>query len=180
MQLNIRALHSSTGDQVLPVIMRVPAYTNRKLSWCSYPFYTEEKGYKLQLKVTNNMHVQCLSVYLCLMKAPYDDELSWPMTGRFQVKLLNQTRDESHHSRTASIYNANMIAYQSKVKATVCDNTKEVWQDLQFIKIIPRMPSQYVKNDFLIFEVSKEKHPWDDSLLKMIVKQPEKNFILNN
>ena len=73
------------------------------------------------------------------------------MTGRFQVKLLNQTSDESHHSRIASVFNANMIVSDNdsnQSKATVNDSTKEVWQDSQFIKITPTMPSQYIKMIF--------------------------------
>ena len=70
MQLNVRALQSSTGDQVLPVIIRMPGYTRKIWPWCSYPFYTEEKGYKLRLKVANNM--QFLSIYLCLEASKSD------------------------------------------------------------------------------------------------------------
>ena len=154
MQLNIRTFQSSTGDQILPVIMRVPGYT--KSTWSSYsdPFYTEEKGYKLQLKVSSN-YDRYLSVCLCLMKGPYDDELSWPMNGRFQVKLLNQISDDSHHSRTGSVYNANMIVTDapSFLKA-YSGNVKEVWQEAQFIKMIP---SRFLKYDSLIFEISKEE-----------------------
>ena len=85
MQLNIRALQSSTGDQVLPV--RMPDYSSNK-NWCSDPFYTQEKGYKMQLKISSHYYrnANYLSTSLCLMKGPYDDELSWPMTGKFQVR----------------------------------------------------------------------------------------------
>ena len=163
MQLNIRVLQSSTGNQVLPVIIRVPGYSKKMWPWCSDPFYTEEKGYKLQLKVSSNYDrgIRYVSICLCLMKGPYDDELSWPMTERFQVKLLNQTSDESHHSRTASVCNATMIVTNdsNQVKVSVHDGTKEVWQDLQFIKNAV-MSSQYLKNDSLIFEVSKEIMHW--------------------
>ena len=164
MQLNIRALQSSTGNRVLPVTMRVPGYSNKMWPWRSDPFYTEEKGYKLQLKVSSNYDrgIQYVSICLCLMKGPYDDELSWPITERFQVKLLNQTSDESHHSRTAIVCNTNVIVGNDnkQSKATVHDGTKEVWQESQFIKIASAMSSQYLKNDSLIFEVSKEIILW--------------------
>ena len=140
-QLNIRALQSSTGDQVLPVIIRMPDYSSSK-NWCSDPFYTQEKGYKIHLKVAKNTF---LSVSLCLTKGPYDDELSWPMVGRFQVRLLNQTSDNFHHSRTNNVYNPNELGS--------IDTTKEIWCDPQYIKITSLVSSQYLKNDFLIFEV---------------------------
>ena len=39
---------------------------------------------------------------------------------------------------------------------TVHDITKEVWQESQFIKTYA-ISSQYLRNDSLIFEVSKEQ-----------------------
>ena len=111
-QLNIRALQSSTDDQVLPVIMRMPNYSSNK-NWCSDPFYTQEKGYKMQLKMFR--YGNYLSVSLCLTKGPYDDELSWPMIGMFQVRLLNQISDNSHHSRTSNV-NANLLASNGDIK----------------------------------------------------------------
>ena len=144
MQLNMRALQSSTGDQVLPVIIRMPDYSSNK-NWCSDPFYTQEIGYKIHLKVAGYSENTYLSVSLCLTKGPYDDELSWPMTGRFQVRLLNQTSDNSHHSRTSNVYNPDELAS--------IDSTKEIWCDPHFIRITSIVPSQYLKNDSLIFEV---------------------------
>ena len=141
-QLNIRAFQSSTDDQVLPVIMRMPDYSSDK-NWCSDPFYTQEKGYKIYLKVAKNAY---LSVSLCLTKGPYDDELSWSMVGKFQVRLLNQTSDNFHHSRTGNVYNLN--------KLDSIDSTKEIWCDPNFIKITSLVTSQYLKNDSLVFEVS--------------------------
>ena len=32
------------------------------------------------------------------MKGPYDDELSLPLRGTFEITLLNQISDSSHHS----------------------------------------------------------------------------------
>ena len=159
-QLNTRTLQSSAGDQVLPVIIRMPEYTGKFVLWYSDPFYTKEKGYKLQLKVAKNM--QYLSVCLCLMKGPYDNKLSWPLTGKYEVRLLNQTSDESHHSRTASIYNANMIVSDDdssppSCKAVAYGTVKEVWRESRFIKIASTMSPQYLKNGSLIFEVSKDK-----------------------
>ena len=41
-----------------------------------------------------------MSVFLFLEKGQYDDELSWPMRGKFEVKLLNQIGDTEHHTRS--------------------------------------------------------------------------------
>ena len=44
-----------------------------------------------------------VSVYLCLMKVPYDDKLEqsghWPLRGTFTIELLNQLNDSDHYSR---------------------------------------------------------------------------------
>ena len=39
-----------------------------------------------------------LSVYLYLMKGPHDDELTWPLRKKFEIKLLNQICDNEHYS----------------------------------------------------------------------------------
>ena len=39
-----------------------------------------------------------LSLFLYLMKGPHDDELTWPLRGKFEVKLLNQISDCEHHT----------------------------------------------------------------------------------
>ena len=68
MQLSIRALQSSTGDQVLPVVIRMPDFSKNK-NWSSDPFYTKENGYKMQLKVASSYYksARWLSVSLYLM-----------------------------------------------------------------------------------------------------------------
>ncbi|XP_065902971.1 uncharacterized protein [Dysidea avara] len=92
------AIHFSSGDQVvIPVIIKMSNYADKKVDWFSAPFYTHSKGYKLSLNVQaagfgggNKTH---LSVWLYLMRGPYDDQLKWPLKGHFEVKLLNQIRN---------------------------------------------------------------------------------------
>ena len=36
------------------------------------------------------------------MKGPHDDEQTWPLRGKFEVKLLNQISDCEQHSGTMS------------------------------------------------------------------------------
>ena len=153
MELNIKALQSSTGDQILPVVLRMPDYASNK-NWYSNPFYTHEKGYKMKLRVDCRKY---LSVHLCLMQGPYDNELSWPLTSRFKITLLDQTKSRSfgQRSRTANVYNATVLVTNKDTsgKDIANDSIKEVWDDLQFI--ITPLPSLYLKNDSLFFEVSK-------------------------
>ena len=69
--------------------------------WYSPGFYTHTCGYKMCLRVDANgcgagegTHV---SVYLHLMKGENDDALTWPITYKCTVTLLNQLKDEGHH-----------------------------------------------------------------------------------
>ncbi|XP_065901450.1 TNF receptor-associated factor 5-like [Dysidea avara] len=65
-------------------------------------FYSHDKGYQLCLRVdpagNGDGKGTHLSVFLYLMKGAYDDELTWPLRGKFQVKLLNQLSDCEHYS----------------------------------------------------------------------------------
>ena len=146
MQLNVREVQSSLDDQELPVIMRMPDYSSSK-TWYSHPFYTQEKGYKVQLKVSNCSCYGYLSVSLCVVKGLYDDKLSWPMKGKFQVRLLNQIVDSGHHSRTGYVYKSD--------QPTSNVDTEDIWSEPFFIRIASELLSQYLENDSLIFEVLK-------------------------
>ena len=121
MQLDsLAAITASSGDQVCPVILKMPGFAATKKNeekWFSDPFYTHDKGYKMCLCVdtegfdddsdsadssddgSNNSSTH-LSVSLYLMKGLYDDKLTWPLEGKFEVKLLNQASDDTHHSET--------------------------------------------------------------------------------
>ena len=74
--------------------------------WYSEPFYTHNKGYKMCLHVDaagcGNGKGTHLSVGLFLMKGLHDDELTWPLRGNFEMKLLNQISDSEHHSMTVT------------------------------------------------------------------------------
>ena len=41
-----------------------------------------------------------VSVFVCLMRGEYDDQLKWPFRGDITIQLLNQSRDEGHWEKT--------------------------------------------------------------------------------
>lgn len=96
-----------SGDQQrCPALLRMPGFNNKKrnrIEWYSDPFYTHSNGYKMCLCVFaagyGDGEGTHLSVSLYLMKGLYDDELVWPLRGKFKVKLLNQISDSEHHSK---------------------------------------------------------------------------------
>ena len=80
------------------------------------------------------------------MQGPYDDKLSWPMEEGFVVKLLNQTNDDGHHSRTVNVHADGV---------TSTNNMREAWCESQFVRDPPM--SQYLKYDSMMFEVAEYK-----------------------
>ena len=69
----------------------------------SPPFYTSPGGYKLRLRVDANGNGGgrgvCVSLYAQLMRGENDDHLPWPFTWKLNVELLNQLKDDNHHSK---------------------------------------------------------------------------------
>ena len=157
MQLNTRAIQLSSGNQVLPVIVRMSGYASKKKNevyWYSDPFYTEEEGYKIILKTFpdgfSNGKGTHLSVYLYLMEGPYDDMLCWPLKGNFKVTLLNQVNNINHHSVSRNTSGPNRIVSNS-------GKTKEIWSHPRFINTAALyMLNSYLRNDSLFFEVSED------------------------
>jgi len=64
----------------------------------SQPFFTHLYGYKLCLRAYLNGYCDGegshVSVYICLMKGPFDELLSWPFKSKFTFYLLDQKHSE--------------------------------------------------------------------------------------
>ena len=94
------------------------SYKKTNSYWYSQPFYSSDKGYKLQLRVYANGYGSGegthLSVYVHLMKGEYDDTLSWPFNGTITVQLLNWFSDNHHVEETIPHYEA-PLEYRERV-----------------------------------------------------------------
>ena len=68
--------------------------------WYSPHFYTHPRGYKMCLKVYANGHIGAkgthFSVFACLMRGHFDDQLKWPFRGVVTIKLVDQEEDKDH------------------------------------------------------------------------------------
>ena len=87
----------------VPVTFKIDQFSVRKKGdeiWQSDPFYTHPQGYKLCLKVYPNGAETgkgcAISIYLYLMKGPFDNKLRWPFLCVFKVAVLNQYEDANH------------------------------------------------------------------------------------
>lgn len=106
-EIYLSAKSSSSSNKETPVTFVIPEVDQYYLNgteWYSTPFYAFKKGYKVCLRVdiygygdNEGTHV---SVFMYLMKGPYDKKLHWPLRGTFTIQLLNYYDDTEHHIHT--------------------------------------------------------------------------------
>ena len=130
-----RASKLSSGDQVVPVVVKMTEFTKHvcmNSKWLSKPFYNNcNKECELQLEVATEFYMYNSYVSLTLI-VDYK-ESKWS-TDKFVVHLLNQISDSEHHVGKNYQY---FISHQCLYKKTdTC---------------------QYLKDDTLFFEVLKSK-----------------------
>ena len=159
---NMRSVHSDRqcGNQTCPVTIKMSEYNMMKedeIQWYSDPFYTHNKGYKMRLRVDaagcckgESTH---LSLFLCLMKGPHDDELAWPLKEKFEIKLLNQISDSEHYCMILHYYD------EENEGCRVTEDNNQGWGHRQYItnKLLNKITPirQYLKDDCLFFQVTK-------------------------
>ena len=167
---NIRSVHLDSkaeifkcGNQTCPVTIKMSEYSVKRrdaIEWYSDPFYTHNKGYKMCLNIFaagSDGESTHLSVYLHLMKGPYDDELTWPLTEELEIKLLNQINDSEHDSGTITYNDDIPDCYTERVTNSIKSECGWGWpeyasnEDLN--EITPTC--QFLKDDCLFFQVTK-------------------------
>ena len=162
--LDVKASMLQSDNQMYPVTIKMSEYNSKyedEVERYSDPFYTHNKGCKMYLKVyaagNGDGKGTHLSMYLYLMKGPHDDELTWPLRVKFEIKLLNQISDSQHYSGIVTYDDNTPNDYTSRVtKGNKSDNG---WGWAQYIsnedllKITPTC--QYLKDDCLFFQVTK-------------------------
>ena len=168
---NIRSVYldsmvaiSEFADQSCPVIIKMTEYTVKKrdeLKWFSNSFYTHNKGYKMCLKIYAAGHADGegthLSVGFCLMKGSHDDELTWPLRAKLEIKLLNQISDSEHCVETVTYDDKANVAAAERV--TVDKGVTIGWGTPQFISndnlYKANSSCQFLIDDYLFFQVTK-------------------------
>ncbi|XP_065901399.1 TNF receptor-associated factor 4-like [Dysidea avara] len=162
-ELTAMSMLMKSGSQACPVVVKMTGYSEKKnneVQWYSDPFYSHDKGYKICLCVNpagngdgNGTH---LSMFLYLMKGPHDDELTWPLRGKFDVKLLNHISDCEHCSKTVIYDNQTPDVRAGRVTT---GNRARGWGTSKLIsnedlhKVTPT--TQYVKDDCIFLQVTK-------------------------
>ena len=152
-----------TGRQVCPVTVKLPRYSNKKrnnIEWYSDPFYTHNGGYKMCLRVDaggiNKGRGTHLSAYLYIVKGPHDDELRWPLRGKFEIKLLNQITDNYHYMAVTAYddhTNDNAAGRVTMANRVHGRGKHQFISNENLYKTTPLY--QYLKNDCLFLQVTK-------------------------
>ena len=157
-KLTIMAALTKSGGQICSVILDFTEFNKKRrnqIEWYSCPFFSHKTGYKMCLNICAAGHGSGkgthMSVFLYLMKGPHDDELTWPLRGKFEVKLLNQISDCEHHTKK--------MTFTNNTRVTIGNRAKSGWGYQQFIskedlhKVTPTC--QYLKDDCIFLQVGK-------------------------
>ena len=161
-KLAAMVLVSKSDNQMCPVILKMSNYEqlkNSDVTWCSDPFYTDHKGYKMIMEVYPNGFINGkgthLACFLILTKGPHDDSLLWPLRNAFELKLLNQISDSQHHLATVNYDNS---PHNCNGRVTG-DNRAKGWGKNMFIsnEHLYKITStcQYLKDGCLFLQITK-------------------------
>ena len=126
----------------------------------SPPFYTSARGYRICLKVYpagdgtgKGTHV---SMFGCLMKGDYDDELNWPFTADVVVDILNWRGGKNHHRvvckfNEGSSDDARARVYDDNKVASGHGNQEAI--EISSLMSSPSSDPQYLSEDCICIRV---------------------------
>ena len=135
-------------------------YKKTRSKWLSQPFYSGEKGYKLQLCVDpdgiKDGRGEYLSLGVYLQQGPYDEELNWPFEAKITIRILNWLNNQGHVEKTINHLEA-PVARRSRVRDS--ERAPGSWGDVKFVAHTTiekySMDTEYISNDKMCFEISK-------------------------
>ena len=144
---------------ICPVEFTVTNFDQKRkdnIRWQSPPFYTHLKGYKLCMDVcaagrTTLYEGTHVTIYIGMMKGEFDDQLDWPFRGKIEIQLLNQERDEGHHTGTLDFEGKYLIETAKRV--TKGDVSKERAALFDFISHGDLRPKYLNNNNSLKFRI---------------------------
>ena len=95
-----------------------------------------------------------MSVALCLMKGPYDDQLAWPLCGKkFDVTLLNQISDNEHHTAVINFDNSVNDDVAGRVKISVRAKGRECSNFISYTDLDKATSTRRYTDSHLFFNV---------------------------
>ena len=183
---SFQLLPKTTSDQItagvvpLIVVMNISNISEilaDKEEWQSKPFFAFERGYLLYLSVFPGGHGDGegthLSVFLHLIKGPYDDELQqagyWPMRGMFTIDLVNVYDSSKNHFHGYHLLLHYLLCEPCTFRVIEGDSASGYGYP-QFLSHIDLL-SANVKNS-LIFRISyKNHHHYENIITDKVLKE---------
>ena len=135
-------------------------HRENEITWYSEPFYTHSQGYKMCVRIDASglRDSNFVSLFTCIMRGEYDDELSWPFHGKISIELLNQKTDD-HHVYTISYDESAGPKYLKNASRVLIGKQHYGLGSSQFMtyhKISQNSPTvQYLADDCLRFRVGE-------------------------
>ena len=157
--------HESSGDQILPVILKMTKFTEKRKNkepWYSDPFFVSRDGCQMCLRVDSSGYKNSyISVYLYTkdlhdITIKHHGHCNWPLRGKFAIELLNQFSDNIHHRQNL------MITNNPGIDKNINENLLfSGWGCYNFIShnILSKSSHIYSRNDTLYFRILYEDTP---------------------
>ena len=135
-------------------------HRRKKKEWYSEPFHTHPRGYKMRIRIDARgfESSKFVSLYVCIMRGEYDDELSWPFHGKITILLLNQKADDHHFVHPVS-YDESIYGLEYRENADRVRHGEQHYglgshEFISYDTISQKSPTvQYLKDDCLKFQV---------------------------
>ena len=154
-----------SGDQICPVVIKVSEYSKKEkndANWYTESFCTHQMGYRMCLNIYPGGYDHGkgkgthLSLFLHVMQGIYDDELTWPLQGTFEVKLLNQISDSEH---LPVVINFNEGSEECGLRVITGDRAETGWGERYELISNEDLHKhtttcQFLKDDCVYFEVN--------------------------
>ena len=144
-----------SGESATPPCTRTlysySAYKRADRAWISLPFYSGDKGYKLELVVWPHTGGD---VGIVLNKGEHDNSLKWPLTADITIQLLNWREDNNHLEWTFH-HDPSLIEGCKRVTQgdTALTYLGYCWQFINDYVLEISSKAEYIKNDNLCFKI---------------------------
>ena len=154
-ELAITEKASAYQDSGVFTLQNIKRY--KDVPWCSPPFLSRPRGYKMAFKV--HCKAGNLQMFVYLIGGSYDDKLSWPFQGSIAITVLNQLGDQQHDYTYKFNYRSGtpeMIAGRPELGQSNGDMpTSSRYLTLQDLELSHNGECQYLLNNCLRFRVTK-------------------------
>ena len=129
----------------------------KKETCFSQPFYTDNPGYRMCLRVHPNGYgkgqEQYMSVYVCLLRGEFDGQLNWPFVGSVTICLV--AAGGGNHLQKIARYSRNIPPEFSTIQRDSHGKFSSRGNGFPTFISHQELMDHYLKDDTLVFEVTE-------------------------